>query len=76
MIKANDEYQIVLFVMEPEEELQTLRFLALHKGVIGVKEYDFWTNNSTMSLTEQATRLGLTGGYFQNFLNLSGGSYV
>lgn len=55
--------KISLFVMEPEDEVQSIRFINQHKPGLSKKERRFWLSKTKVSLSVQAAMLGLTGGY-------------
>lgn len=65
MTKLDDEGRIISFVMEPEEELVTLKFVHDHKPsrtlIVQPLQYPGETNSDC------ANRLGLTGGYYVGF---------
>lgn len=60
MTKYDSEGRIMAFVMEPEEELETLRFIEEHKPQLIITR-PLW--DTDLSDTEIAQRNGLTGGY-------------
>jgi hypothetical protein len=65
MIKINSAEQIVLFIQEPEDEMAAIRFIERHKPSrmpTHWKEY-------TITLKEQAERIGLKGGHGISFFN-------
>lgn len=75
MIKINESGEIIVYIMEPEEELNTLRFIALHKpAMIVVTPNELW--NSDFSMDEIASELGLRDGYGVHFHGLRMGDFV
>lgn len=73
MKQENNQGQAILFVMEPEEELASLRFIESYKPPKLVITRALWYPDLTES--ETAKELGLTGGYGLSFFNLTGGSF-
>lgn len=60
MIRYDDYGKVLGYVMEPEEELETLRFIEEHKPGIVVTR-PLWDQD--LSDTEIAKKNGLEGGY-------------
>jgi hypothetical protein len=77
MTRTNKNGEIVEYVMEPEEELHTLRFLVLHRPLASnnvlLAKNVLW--DPRLTLTEQAKELGLRGGYGVHFHGLHGGDF-
>lgn len=76
MIKTNESGEPVVYIMEPEEELYTLRFIEMHKPHVGlmITQTILWDPNLTM--TEKVEVLGLRGGYGVHFHGLSRGDFA
>ena len=72
MKTTNQKGETMAFIMEPEEELAAVRFIALHKPsrIVVVPDELF---NSDFSPAEIAEELGLRGGYDINFRDIRGG---
>ena len=74
MIKI-DKGQVVEYIMEPEEELLTLRFLARHRPSRPLLGANYWKDCVPYIPDKTAEELGLTGGYTYHFHELTGGSF-
>ncbi len=72
MIRTNSLDEIVEFVMEPEEEMAAIRFIERHKP----SAQPYYRKDYTITLKEQAARLGLQGGYNLHFHGILNGGHA
>lgn len=61
-----------LYIMEPEEELETLRFIAVQKN--DLNDWKQLKPNHSLTTQEQAQELNLRGGYGYHIQGMTGGS--
>jgi hypothetical protein len=62
MIKTNESGQTTVYIMEPEEELFSLRILKRRRTCASRPSPSYWLDN-IIPIKDQAQRIGLRGGY-------------